>query len=65
MTSVAFDHSGTYLAVGGGGDKGLGLQVRVVKDWSSTLVSDCLDWVSALFILFLCCRRLPTRTPSK
>lgn len=38
MTSVAFDHSGTFLAIGGGGEEGTQLQVRVVKDWS--LVAD-------------------------
>lgn len=38
VTSVAFDHSGTFLAIGGGGEEGTQLQVRVVKDWS--LVAD-------------------------
>lgn len=32
--SVAFDPSGAFLAVGGGGEEGTQLQVRVVKDWS-------------------------------
>lgn len=34
INSVAFDHSGVYLAIGGGGAEAAQLQVRVVKDWS-------------------------------
>lgn len=30
---MAFDHSGTFLAIGGGSGEGTQLQVRAVKEW--------------------------------
>lgn len=38
VKSVAFDFSGVYLALGGGGDQGNAVHVKVVKDWSSSVV---------------------------
>lgn len=38
VSSVAFDYSGVYLAIGGGGDKGCDVQVKVVKDWSQSVL---------------------------
>lgn len=40
MKSVAFDYSGTFLGIGGGGDNGNVVHVKVVKDWSTSVVSD-------------------------
>jgi hypothetical protein len=39
VTSVAFDKSGVFLAIGGGGASGMDVQVKVVKDWSQSVVS--------------------------
>lgn len=38
MSAVSFDYSGAYLAIGGGGAAGASVQVRVVKDWSQSVV---------------------------
>ena len=35
---MSFDYSGAYLAIGGGGPAGTTVQVRVVKDWSQSVV---------------------------
>lgn len=34
VTAVSFDNSGSFLGIGGGGENGTQLQVRVVKDWA-------------------------------
>lgn len=39
VNSVSFDYSGVYLGIGGGGVAGSQLEVKVVKDWSSLVVS--------------------------
>jgi hypothetical protein len=38
VNSVAFDYSGIYLGIGGGGNAGNQLNVKVVKDWSNLVV---------------------------
>lgn len=50
VSGVAFDFSGSYLAIGGGGEKGHSVQVHVVKDWSQLLVS-LHAMVSSRFII--------------
>ncbi len=42
VNAVAFDYSGVYLGIGGGGNNGNQVHVKVVKDWSSSAVSDFL-----------------------
>jgi len=50
VTSVAFDVSGSYLAVGdGGGD----VQVKAVKDWSQSAVGRCHSHLGAMNISLL------------
>lgn len=39
VNAVSFDYSGVYLGIGGGGVNGSQLEVKVVKDWSSLVVS--------------------------
>jgi hypothetical protein len=39
VNSVSFDYSGIYLGIGGGGNAGNQLNVKVVKDWSNLVVS--------------------------
>ena len=43
INAVSFDYSGVYLAIGGGGEYGGQLQVKVVKDWSTLTVRDCYE----------------------
>lgn len=39
VRAVSFDYSGTYLGIGGGGAHGQAIHVKVVKDWSNSVVS--------------------------
>jgi pre-mRNA-processing factor 19 len=39
VKSVAIDYSGTFLGIGGGGDHSNVVHVKVIKDWSSSVVS--------------------------
>lgn len=39
VNAVAFDYSGLYLGIGGGGENGQQVHVKVVKDWSPSAVS--------------------------
>ncbi len=56
VNAVAFDHSGVYLGIAGGGDNGRQVQVKVVKEWVASAVS-FLRWVwvsiNGLFCLMI------------
>jgi hypothetical protein len=39
INALAFDHSGVYLGIAGGGENGRQVQVKVVKEWAASAVS--------------------------
>lgn len=55
VNAVSFDYSGVYLGVGGGGSKGNQVQVKVVKDWSTSIVSYSylFSFIFYFFYIFL------------
>lgn len=46
VSSVSFDSTGVYLAIGGGTtSSGAALQVRVVKDWTLSAVRSYMEQI--------------------
>lgn len=64
VSGVAFDYSGSYLAIGGGGEKGHNVQVQVVKDWGQLLVRVGFH-MRCMFLRYFYCRCWILPTPNK
>lgn len=57
MRAVSFDYSGTYLGIGGGGAHGQAIHVKVVKDWSNSVVSGerLIVVLRGCLLIYTCC----------